>query len=83
VQDTSAEYKTQFFVNLIDKKGSQDRIGKKFSEVVQALKDDRVVGYEWFDFHAECKNLKFENTAKLLDKVNEKIVAMAGFRAEL
>ena len=23
----------------------------------------------WFDFHAECKNMKYENLSKLLDQV--------------
>ena len=70
------------FVNLIDKKGSQDRIGKKFTELIQTLKDDRIT-YEWFDFHAECKKLKFENLSKLLAIVNERLIAHGSFRAEL
>lgn len=27
----------------------------------------------WFDFHAECKNMKYENISKLLDIVNASI----------
>jgi len=27
----------------------------------------------WFDFHAECKNMKYENLSKLLDQVNKEI----------
>jgi len=70
-------------VNLVDKKGSQLRIGAKFTEVVQAMKDERILGYEWFDFHAECKNLKFENLSRLLDKISEKLLGFGSFRAEL
>jgi hypothetical protein len=70
-------------VNLVDKKGSQLRIGAKFTEVVQAMKDERIIGYEWFDFHAECKNLKFENLSRLLDKISEKLLGFGSFRAEL
>jgi len=33
VTETSNDYKNQFMVNLIDKKGSQDRIGRKFTEL--------------------------------------------------
>lgn len=32
--ETNAEYKKQYFVNLIDKKGSQLRIGDKFTDMV-------------------------------------------------
>jgi len=27
----------------------------------------------WFDFHAECKNMKYENLARLLDIINKEI----------
>lgn len=33
IDDTTPMYKSQFLVNLIDKKGSQDRIGRKFTEL--------------------------------------------------
>lgn len=46
------------------------------------MKEERI-SYEWFDFHAECKNLKFENLSKLLEKVNEKLLGFGSFRAEL
>jgi len=46
------------------------------------LKDDKLT-YEWFDFHHECKGLKFENLSKLLATLNEKLIGFGGFRAEL
>ena len=46
------------------------------------MKEERI-SYEWFDFHAECKKLKFENLSKLLEKVNEKLLGFGSFRAEL
>lgn len=46
------------------------------------MKDERI-SYEWFDFHAECKNLKYENLSKLLDKVNDKLLGFGSFRVEL
>ena len=27
----------------------------------------------WFDFHAQCKNMKYENLAKLLDSISKDI----------
>lgn len=68
---------------MIDKKGSQDRIGRKFTELYQAIKSEKIAGYEWFDFHAECKKLKFENLSRLLDKVNKTLLEFGSFRAEL
>lgn len=49
---------------------------------MQTLNDNRI-SYEWFDFHAECKNLKFENCSKLLNIVNEKLIGFGSFRVEL
>lgn len=39
MKETQNEYKQQYFVNLIDKKGSQDRIGKKMTQIYEALND--------------------------------------------
>jgi RNAse (barnase) inhibitor barstar len=27
----------------------------------------------WFDFHAECKGMKYENLAKLLDQIEKEM----------
>lgn len=34
-------------------------------ETLGQLKDDSIC-YTWFDFHGECKNMKWENLSKLL-----------------
>jgi len=68
------------FINLIDKKGSQDRIGKKFTEVVNAL-NDKSISYEWFDFHGECKKMKWENLSKLLKNVESQLTQYGSFEA--
>lgn len=36
----------------------------------------------WFDFHAECKNMKYENLARLLDMTNKDIENYGYFNAE-
>lgn len=35
LKETNAQYERQYFVNLIDKKGSQLRIGQKMGEMIQ------------------------------------------------
>lgn len=56
--DTKQMYGPQYLVNLIDKKGSQDRVGKAMTKIVTDLNDSELK-YIWFDFHAECKNMKW------------------------
>lgn len=33
--------------------------------------NDPNIEYEWFDFHGECKKMKWENLSKLVSKVKE------------
>lgn len=67
LEETQIEYKRQYFINLIDKKGSQGRLGEKMTDMLDKLKaiDDNV-HYTWFDFHSECKKMKYENLSKLV-----------------
>lgn len=58
-------------VNLIDKKGSQKTIGTVFTNLVET-QNNKLLKYIWFDFHHECKNMKYENLRVLIrDLVND------------
>ena len=67
-------------VNLIDRKGSQYRIGMEFSKLYDNLKD-LPVEYTWFDFHGECKKMKWENLSKLVKNVKDQLENWAHFTA--
>lgn len=69
-------------MNLIDRKGSQQRIGNKFTDIVTQLNDPNIE-YVWFDFHGECKKMKWENLSKLIAIVKEKMMSYGHFMAEL
>ncbi len=45
-------------LNLVDKKGTQKRMGEYFDKMNTSVGDN---GFKlvWFDFHAECKNMKY------------------------
>ena len=62
------------FVNLIDNKKEQGRLGRVFKETVdgvQAKLSQEILKYIWFDFHAECKQKgKWNNLAKLVHEVD-------------
>jgi len=80
--ETNREYKKQYFVNLIDKKGSQLRIGTKMDEIIKSLQSD-AVKYTWFDFHGECKKMKWENLSKLIATCIDELNAYGHFICEL
>lgn len=56
--DIHKSYENCALVNLIDKKGSQGRLGEYFHKTHVNL-DDPTMRLIWFDFHAECKNMKY------------------------
>jgi phosphatidylinositol 4-phosphatase len=69
-------------VNLIDKKGSQKKIGDQFTRLYQELKDSDL-NYTWFDFHGECKKMKWENLSKLVNIVKEDLGRYGNFMAKV
>jgi phosphatidylinositol 4-phosphatase len=60
-------------VNLINKSGSELRLGTAFAETVAKYSPPagRRVRYEWFDFHHECRKMKWENLSILVNNVAE------------
>lgn len=69
-------------VNLIDKKGSQQKIGNKFTELFSQLRDP-ALNYTWFDFHGECKNMKWENLSKLVSIIEGDLQDHGYFMAQI
>ena len=81
-RDTRMYYGKQKCVNLIDKKGSQGRIGGEFDKLYADLKDPEI-GYVWFDFHGECKKMKWENLSKLVALCKEELDSYGRFNVDL
>jgi hypothetical protein len=46
------------------------------------MKDNSLM-YVWFDFHHECRKMKWENLSKLIDIVKEKLNNYEYFLAKL
>lgn len=80
--ETTLDYNKQYFVNLIDKKGSQKRIGDKFTELVTKMNDSNI-NYTWFDFHGECKKMKWENLSKLVAIVQQEFLQYGHTMAQM
>jgi len=55
-------------VNLIDKKKDELALGTAFGEIIDGLQSSKPK-YVWFDFHHECRNMKWENLSKLIGAV--------------
>lgn len=61
-------------VCLLDKHGVETNIGETYEKYLEDFNksdDGKNVGYKWFDFHSECRGMKFENVKRLVDELAE------------
>ncbi|CAD8161620.1 unnamed protein product [Paramecium octaurelia] len=72
----------QIILNLIDKKGTQKMLGEYFTSMMSSVKTVKSK-YVWFDFHHECRNMKYENLSKLLIEIKEDLKQSGYFHAEI
>ncbi|KAL4788592.1 SacI homology domain-containing protein [Aspergillus varians] len=61
-------------VSLIDKRPPEVKLGEQYEKYAQELNesggiDGVPLGFEWFDFHNECRGMKFENVSRLVDRL--------------
>ena len=64
-------YDNVCIINLIDKKKDQKKVGEYYHNLVLNYKEKNPdksnnLNDVWFDFHHECKNMKYENLSKLM-----------------
>ncbi|KKZ67364.1 hypothetical protein EMCG_01092 [[Emmonsia] crescens] len=74
-RDLSRRYSEIQAVCLLDKHGVEAKIGETYESFVGTYNkrdnaDSPTIGFEWFDFHAECRGMKFENVQRLVDSIS-------------
>ncbi|KAK4142154.1 SAC1 family phosphatidylinositol-3-phosphatase [Dichotomopilus funicola] len=65
-------------VNLVEKHGVEAAIGGMYERMMRRLNEDdekEKVRFEWFDFHAVCRGMKFENVSLLLEILSDQLEA--------
>ncbi|KAF2361297.1 SAC domain [Trinorchestia longiramus] len=75
-------YGRQVAINLIDQKGSEGRLQDAFKFYVtnssrQMIKDN--VKYEYFDFHHECRKMRWDRLSILMDRLVQDQESMGYF----
>jgi hypothetical protein len=63
-------------VSLIDKHSGELKLGEQYDRYTNVFNeaggiDGAPLRLEWFDFHSECRGMKFENVSRLVDRVKE------------
>lgn len=62
-------YGDQFLVNLVNQKGYEKPVKEAYERAVESMKNPHV-HYTYFDFHHECKGLRFDRVSVLIDKLD-------------
>jgi hypothetical protein len=72
--DLSSRYGDIYCASLIDKHGTEAKIGELYERHAKALNQDggldgqgKQLGFEWFDFHNVCRGMHFENVSQLMN----------------
>uniref|UniRef100_A0A452TGI1 Phosphatidylinositol-3-phosphatase SAC1 n=1 Tax=Ursus maritimus TaxID=29073 RepID=A0A452TGI1_URSMA len=63
-------YGKQVIINLVNQKGSEKPLEQAFATMVSSL-GSGMIRYIAFDFHKECKNMRWDRLSILLDQVAE------------
>ncbi|XP_041974795.1 phosphatidylinositol-3-phosphatase SAC1 [Aricia agestis] len=68
LRDQLQRYGNQVLLNLIDQRGKEEALERGYRAAVAAAALP-AVRYEPFDFHAECRGMRYDRLAVLLDRV--------------
>ncbi|XP_063217317.1 phosphatidylinositol-3-phosphatase SAC1-B [Bacillus rossius redtenbacheri] len=61
-------YSKQVLINLVDHRGAEEPLEKAYAEVVSKLNNNNI-RYESFDFHHECRKMRWDRLSILIDRL--------------
>lgn len=75
-RDMSRRYGKIQAVSLIDKLAGELKLGEQYERYTESLNknggiDGVPLQLEWFEFHRECRGMKFENVSRLVDRLKD------------
>ncbi|KAJ5131334.1 uncharacterized protein N7515_007373 [Penicillium bovifimosum] len=75
-RELSRRYGKVQAVSLIDKLAGELKLGEQYERYTESFNaaggiDGTPVQLEWFDFHRECRGMKFENVSRLVDRLQD------------
>ncbi|XP_077982127.1 phosphatidylinositol-3-phosphatase SAC1-like [Glandiceps talaboti] len=63
-------YGKQVLINLLDHKGAEDKLEKAFAKTVYESENNQI-RYESFDFHHECRRMRWDRLSILVDRISK------------
>ncbi|CAG8548769.1 2260_t:CDS:10 [Paraglomus brasilianum] len=79
--EQSKYYGKTIVVNLVNKRGYEFPICEAFKNTVYRLGDPRL-SYYYFDFHHECRNMRWDRIQILIDQIENELLQQGYFHAE-
>lgn len=73
LSDQISVYGDNILVNLVNQCGHEKPIKIAFEELVQMIRIDQVK-YIYFDFHAECSNMRWDRVSLLIDRLKDDLM---------
>ncbi|CAG7973780.1 unnamed protein product [Penicillium salamii] len=75
-RDMSRRYGKIQAVSLIDKLAGELKLGEQYERYTESFNnaggiDGSPLQLEWFEFHRECRGMKFENVSRLVDRLKD------------
>lgn len=74
--ELSARYGSIYATSLVDKHGTEARIGELYERHAKILNENdgmdgkgKQLEFQWFDFHHVCRGMRFENVSLLMDSI--------------
>ncbi|PLW13221.1 hypothetical protein PCASD_21145 [Puccinia coronata f. sp. avenae] len=74
-------YGDQYLFNLVNSSGYEKAVKDAYEKAVKNLNNPRV-HYTYFDFHQQCKGLRFDRVQILIDQLHDQLVDQAYFFQE-
>ncbi|KAH9947940.1 SacI homology domain-containing protein [Amylocystis lapponica] len=81
LQEQISLYGEQSLVNLVNQKGHEQPVKEAYERYVSEVKLSKV-RYEYFDFHNECKHLRWDRIDVLIGKLEEDLVRQGYFHLD-
>jgi hypothetical protein len=77
------KYNSMILVNLVNQKGYEQPVKEAFERAMQVADNDPNVAkysrYLYWDFHAECRKMRFDRISILVDRLQEALNDMGWF----
>lgn len=69
LESVSLLYGRHVLLDLVDQRGAEGKLQSAYADIIQRLSFPSV-RYEPFDFHAECRHMRWDRLSILLDRVS-------------